>query len=550
MSEEIRSDLISRFSILETDRGSIEAEWEAIARYIAPGHGRFFNDDASEHSIDWRQRRDVYDATALIASRRLINTLHGSLTSPTVRWFDIKFRGDKLKNDKAAKEWLQGAVEKVYHELMDSNFDAEILKVYRDLICFGTAVITCAEAPAAAGQWDGLLFNSVPLKESYFEQDYRGRILRFYRPLQWTAHKIISMFGSKNVPQMVRDTEKKGPTTKLDVLYCIYPRSNKVVGPDVKLAPSRRPWAHCYVLKDTGELLGKEDGYYEMPAFVGRWEAVNDSQWGNSLGMDALPDVLSLNQSVADNLRAKQKMNDPPLMAQEGAFFTDVYQDPSTVTVVRDVNAVKELTSRASLQSQELTEEHFRSNIREIFLMDVLDIPEARPPQKTATEIIEYRERRLRNLSSNSANIRTELLNNLIERALLVMMRNGRIPPYPDSVENAGATIDVVYLGTLNRAQQMDEVGAIERTLNAAAAYSEVYPEARHTVDAVEAIQMIADKLNAPAKIVRSDDDVKKRVKEDENMRREVALQAAREQAGKANKLNAEADSIDREAQQ
>lgn len=550
MSEEIRSDLLKRFNILKTDRSSIEAEWEAIAKYIAPGHGRFYDESASEHSIDWRQRRDVYDATALVASRRLINTLHGSLTSPTIRWFDIKYRGDKLKNDPAAKKWLQVAVEKIYQELMDSNFDAEILKAYRDLICFGTAVITCAEAPAPAGEWDGLLFNSVPLKEAYFEQDYRGRILRFYRPLQWNAHKIVSMFGRDKVPKAVLDAEEKDPTTKLDVLYCIYPRNNKVVGPDVKLAPSRRPWAHCYMLKDTGEVLGKEDGYYEMPAFVGRWESVNDSQWGHSLGMDALPDVLSLNQCVADNLRAKQKLNDPPLMAEEGAFFTDVYTDPSTVTVVRDVNGVKELTTRASLQSQELTEEHFRSNIREIFLMDVLDIPENRPPQKTATEIIEYRERRLRNMSSNTANIRTELLNKIIERTMMVMMRNGQIEPYPEAVAQGGANIDVVYLGAFTRAQQMDEVSAIERTLSVAAAYAGVYPEARHAVDAVEAIQQIGDKLNAPASIVRSDDQVKKLVDEEKAMQREVAVQAAREQAGKADKLQAETDRIDREAQQ
>lgn len=267
-SHEIYRDLIKRYGVLHGERTTVQVMWDAIERFVTPYRGRMFYDQRSEHSIDWFNSRDIFDSTAVMAHRNLSNSIHASLTNPALRWFDLRFRTPKLNKNKQATKWMQDLADVVHFELGDSNFDQEINKVYQDLVGYGTGVIVLEEGPV--GDWGGLNFTSVPLKEVFFENAYDGTsVVRFYRKIEWTAAQIITKFGPKNVPKKVLDMERGSNTQKLDVLFCVFPRNNKIMKWGEKAASSRRPWSHVYLMMDDATLLGKEGGYYEMPAFVG-----------------------------------------------------------------------------------------------------------------------------------------------------------------------------------------------------------------------------------------------------------------------------------------
>jgi hypothetical protein len=85
-------------------------------------------------------------------------------------------------------------------------------------------------------------------------------------------------------------------------------------------------------------------------------------------------------------------------------------------------------------------------------------------------------------------------------------------------------------MGSLVRAQQTDEVAAIERTMMAAAGLAEVFPEGVDVIDAPKAIRLIGRKLNAPAEIMRDKGEVAKRQKEREAAQAQ-AMRAAQAQA-------------------
>ena len=91
-------EIVRRFDQLSSLRKTVEQMWDTIEMFITPYRGRFFKEERSEHSIEWK-KRNIYDSTAVMAHQNLAATLHGSITSPSLRWFDIRFRDEKTNKN-------------------------------------------------------------------------------------------------------------------------------------------------------------------------------------------------------------------------------------------------------------------------------------------------------------------------------------------------------------------------------------------------------------------------------------------------------------------
>lgn len=536
MANDTHRDLLKRFRAIKSERTTVEQTWDTMERFVAPGSGRMFNDQASEHSQEWGSNREIYDSTAVMAAQNLAASIHGSMTSPTLKWFDLRFRNEELNESKAAVNWLQDAGAKVHYELQDSNFDLEISKAYQDLVVPGTTMLMLEEGPKRGQDWGGLEFTSVPLKEVFFEPDHRGRVLRFYRRLEWTPQQLISKFGIEGVPQSILDREKHGNTEKVLVLFCVYPRNNRILKWGEKVTPGRRPLSYCYLLEEGCELLGKEGGYYDMPAFVGRWSVQNSSIWGRSPSMDAIWDVISLNQMCKDDLRAKAKQIDPPLLAEERTVVADLNLDPGTISVVRTVAGIAAAPGPdgMSIHASDVAIARKQSDIRNYYMVDRIDFPDMQAQPMTATEAQIRYERMQRYMGATLAHLRNDMLNPAVERVFNMLVRAGEIEIPPEEVVAAGAVYDIEYLGSLTRAQQVDEVAAIERTMMAAAGVAEVFPDGLDVIDAPKAIRTIGRKMNAPADIMRDQGEVEKKQKERQQQQAAMQEAALAEQEGNA----------------
>ena len=208
MAENVCDDLSRRHDALIADRSVAQQKWDEIERYVTPYRGRFFNDEKHEASVEW-DKAEIYDSTAVSAHQNLAARLHGSLSNPSLRWFEIRFRDDKLNKEKHVSEWLSSANEAVYYALQDSNFNLEVNETYQDLCGFGTSFMfleTSRDEP--------LMFKSIWLKEACFEQDWRGHVLRFYRLLNMRPAEIISKFGADKVPTEIVKMDEEGQQEK------------------------------------------------------------------------------------------------------------------------------------------------------------------------------------------------------------------------------------------------------------------------------------------------------------------------------------------------
>ena len=543
--------LMQRFGFLVTERSTAEERWDTIRAYIAPYRGEFFAVVDSENAVDL-ESGEIFDGTALQSAQVLASNLHGNLTSAYVQWFALSFRDSKLNDDPDAREWLEECGEAVWRALNESNFSHEIAENYLDLTTFASTFIF-AEAGEEPGE---IIFQALPLKQCYFEEGPSGGISHFYRWLRWTPLQLLEKFGEGSLPPDIADKAKgaQASATKEDVIFCIYPRKGKKRPAGRRLPPARRAWGAKYMLKRSNEMLGKEIGYYEMPVFVSHWAKVSESKWGHGPSHVAIYDVQALNRQEMLTLNALEKVIDPPQKATERGIIGDLDLRASGLTIVRSMDELKPMTFGTEWNVVDMQRDNRRAMIREYYMISRLDLKES--PAMTATEVERRWQQMQKLLGPTLGRIQTGLLAPVIETVFMILMRAGRLPEPPGAVMQ-GAELDIEYTGPLPVAQKADVAAAIERELGLAANLAATYgPEVLDAVDATKALQEHARITAVPAKILRSDLEIRKLRKDREAAAAEAkqmeqlsqGAAAAKDLAGAAAAMPADTGSSGQEA--
>jgi len=521
------AEIRKRFEALWTQRKTVEQTWDLIEQFIMPIRGgKFFENQQSEQEIDWRRGRAVFDSTAQNACYTLASSMHGALTSPSVRWFSLRMRETAMNAKTEVVQWLEDSADAIFFALQDSNFNLEVNEGYLDLAGFGTAVIF--EEPLSDKTWEGVDFSAVPIREAYFEMDHRRQVLRFYRLLQWTPAQIVSKFG-KDVPEEIKTKAENAQNVdeKIDIIFCVYPRDN--IKEDIwakKLAPKRRKYGYKYILRKDGELLGKEGGYYEMPAYVPRWQKASGSQWGFSPSTIALSDVMTLNALVELILQALEKVVDPANLTTERGLISDLDLGAAGLTVVRNIDDLVPYESKANFNASTLLVEDLRNRIRQTFLVDQLELKES--PAMSATEVNARVDLMQRLLGPVLGRLTSDFLSPMIERTFRILWRNGIIKPPPEVIKDQD--FDIEYSGPMARAQRTDTVMAIEGYLNSIAAMGEMFPEMQRLVDQEKTGRILAGLRGAPVAILQTEAEFEASEKQ-LKAQQEAAAKAAQNQA-------------------
>jgi len=525
-------DIKKRFEALWTQRKTVEQTWDLIEQFIMPIRGgKFFENQQSEHEIDWRRGRQVFDSTAQNACYTLASSMHGALTSPSVRWFGLRARTTELNEKTEVVQWLERSADAIFHALQDSNFNLEVNEGYLDLAGFGTAIIF--EEPVADTTWEGLDFSAIPVREGYFEMDHRRQVLRFYRLLQWTPVQIVSKFG-KDVPDDIKQKAENAQAVdeKIDIIFCVYPRDNvKDSTWAKKLAPKKRKYGYKYIMRKDGEMIGKEGGYYEMPAYVPRWQKASGSQWGFSPSTIALSDVMTLNALVELILQALEKVVDPANLTTERGLISDLDLGAAGLTVVRNIDDLVPYESKANFNASTLLVEDLRNRIRQTFLVDQLELKES--PAMSATEVNARVDLMQRLLGPVLGRLTSDFLDPMIERTFRILWRNGVIESPPEVMGNS--EFDVEYTGPMARAQRTDTVMAIEGYLNSVAALGEMFPKMQRLVDEEKTGRILAGLRGAPVAILKNEAEFEQSEKD---------LEAAQAAAAKAAQNQATGDGM------
>ncbi len=516
-------NIVQRFDMLVSQRKTVEDVWDVINKLVVPFRGDFFRDVSSEHAVTWRDNREIFDSTAVDAAGTLAASIHGSLTSPAIRWFELAFRSEELNTDKEARSWLEAASHKCFLALQDSNFNLEANETYIDLVSYGTSMII-EEVEEKNGVFQKLNFQSVPVEETWFEQDHTGQANRSYRRYMWTVDQIATKFGAEALPEAMREMvdSPQSMDKKYKVILCIYPREDKKNADISKvLAPKERPWGMKYVLHKDSFELGEEGGYYENPAFIPRWRKTSKSMWGHGPAMIALPDILTINQLVELILKSTEKVVDPPTKVTERGLLSDLDLEPAGLTVVRTMDSMMPYESGARFDVSQLQREQLKQSIRSIFYVDQLELKES--PAMTATEVQTRYELMQRLLGPTLGRLQSDYLDPLVQRTFNILYRAGQFGELPSSIGSDGE-LDIIYTGPLVRAQRADIAQGVSRWAASLAELGEVVPEVLDIPDWDAIAKELGSLEGVPAKLMMSDTEIKKTRKKRE------AQQAAAQQ--------------------
>ena len=513
-------ELRNRVATLEAERSSVEEQWQAIEKFVTPYRGDFYDDDSGENTVEWNKRH-IYDSTAVNAHQTLAAAIHGALTSPSIRWFNLRYRDETLNKNQAATKWLQDVETAVFFELQDSNFDLEVNEVYQDVAGFGTAFMLLEEGEQTATQWGGLNFKSLPLKQCFFEEDVDG-IARFYRKFKWTGTQIFSKFG-ESVPDKITENE---PQREWEVVYAVYPTGNKAANLFKKQNKNKRPYEACYFLYDCATQLGDTLSYYEMPVMSPRWRKTSESMWGNSPAMVAMGDILTLNHSRKLQLLAAEKMVDPPIFAEERSIIGDLDLSSASLSVVRNIDGIRAFGTTGNIPVSDMIITQLQESIRETFFTSQLMFPPTQGTPMSATEAQIRYEQLQKMLGPTLGRLRKDMLDRVVERAFRMLARKGMLPEPPQVVLEQDPDFDVQYTGALSRAQSGDSAASIERWAMMAGQIGQFIPGTIDVVDPVKVMTQLGRDLNIPADLYRSEDEI-----EQINQERQQAMQAAQAQA-------------------
>ncbi len=521
-------EIVRRWQAHYSVRKTVEEHWQLIERFVCPGRGKFFQDEKSEHELTWR-RRELYDSTAPMAAQSLAASLHGSLTSPSVKWFSLRFRSDDLNEMKEAKEWLEDCEDRVFMALQDSNFNIEAAEAYMDLVTFGTTVLV--EETETEADWRGVEFQVIPIRGCYFDMDWNRDVRNLYREMEMTAGQIVSKFGN-DAPQRIRSAYESAEEVdrKYTVLFCIYRREDKKnVDTTRPLGVGERPYGWRYVMADDAQPIGSEGGYYEMPAFVARWRMMSGSAWGFSPAMLALPDILTLNEMTNLILRSAEKVIDPPTITTQRGLMGDLDLEPGGVSVVQNMDDMKPYESGARFDVSELQRDNLQRSIRQVFHVDQLELKES--PAMTATEVNVRYELMQRLLGPTLGRLQNDFLDPLITRTFYILMRAGQLPELPPELRGMQGEMDIEYTGPLARSQKMVEAEGMQRWMAGIAPLAQLKPEIMDIPDFDSYTRDLAQTYGVPASAIRSEIEVKRMRKQREQAmaQQRVAQQAMQE---------------------
>jgi len=515
-------------TLFQERRGAFDQDADLIERLIAPIRGgKFFQQQANEYEVEWR-RPEVFDSTARTSAGILKASIQGALLPSGIKWFDLLFRDDDLNDDKEAKEWLEECGSRMYLAMEDSRFQLSGEESISDIVDFGNTVMVLEEIKKK-DNFAGLFYDAVPMRDIYFDEDWDGSIHTLFRRLQWTPLQIASKFGEEGLPDAVKD--KLGSETeianRMDVIFCVFPRDDKV---DVQApaAPTNRPYGFKYILHEDSSLIGEEGGYYEMPAFIARWGKTSGSKYGWGPGHIALPDVMTANNMVKNEMAYVEKVIDPPSLISERNIFSDLDLTAGGATVVQDIDGIRAYNGDGDYGAAKMSLTDLRERIENTYYVNELQMKES--PAMTATEAAMRNEQILKMFGPMRGRFETELLNEILQRTFNIMYRADQFPPIPQSLMETGAELDIKYTGPAARAQRSEQIVGIERLAGFAASMGEIFPEMLDNFDPDEAFVMAREALDVPAKIQRSEQEIAdNRQKRDQMAQQMAEAQAAQE---------------------
>lgn len=465
--DKVIDQLKAKLEYLEREKQNWNNLWQTVSDYVMPILGNFTNKRTQGMEIN----KKIFDDTPTIAAEMLAASLHGSLTNPSVEWFNLTVKDNVGQGEATYLEDVKDAVATAINA-PEAGFATNIHEVYRDLTVLGTGCLylTWNEEEEA------LRFQAIPLEQICIDEDAVGNISEVHRKFHWTIDKIEEIFGVEAIPESIR--LKNDNNDKYTIVHTV--RRKKI--------NDEKPFESIYWMPEEGVILSTSS-YYEMPYFVPRWSKASTEMYGRSPAINSLADIRMLQELMKETIISVQLSNRPPLLVPNDDTHNPIDIYPNALIRYRNGQAPQALQLGNRPDTAFSFMQDLRDRIRHAFYVDALSFEAS--PQKTATEIIQRVSERNKLMLPIMARLQTDLLEPMVIRAYKLLERHGMLPEIPQNITQ----IDVEYTGTLAMAQKTSQLERYLSLIQYAAPFIQLNPNDARMIDTEAVIRDISDGL-------------------------------------------------------
>lgn len=527
-----RKRLLATLSELRNARYPFWTLWREVADYFLPKRYVWLQSKAEART---RTAKNPYilDSTGTTAARVLASGMMNGITSPSRPWFRLRVPGFDQEGD-AVSLWADECVRRMLFVMAESNFYNAMAVLYLDLVVFGSAGMLIYED-------DETVFRcyNPALGEFYLAQSHRLTVDTFAREFQQTVKQLVTRFGEENVSEQVLSKWKqKGAHTLhlYDVVHLIEPNLDDGAVP--------RHFAYRETYWEAGvnspNVLAQR-GFHELPGIFPRWELTANDSYGTSPAMDALPDVIQLQQETKRKAQGLDKMVNPPIVADVQLQHRPTALMPGGITYIAGANNVgaKPLYQISGYPLADMTEDiaQVQERIRETMHNNLFNMISQIDTVRSATEIDARREEKLVLLGSVLERFENEALDPAINRIFAIMNRQGMLPEPPPGFEDM--EIEIQYVSILSTAQRAVSAAPTERWLQLIGNVAQIAPEATRVPDWMELIRNYGSSIGVQARDMRPREEVEAELEAAEQQEQASQMvEAAPQLAGAAQSLS------------
>lgn len=490
-----------------TERRNAEADWQDILKLILIHQNIEVSSQGIESHKGSSHTKDLKDSTAARANHELSSTLFSTMTPPTAKWCKLRHKNMDLNNNNNVSRYLDDVVNMLHNEFSESNFYTQVGKAFPFFTAMGTMIILHEEkVPNPDGSYAGVRFTALHPGQAAWSENDEGIVDRLYRRFEMTPAQIMERF--KDVPENVIKAQEHTPNDMFVIWHCIRPR--KALRPSTGVKTGKdKPYGSYYIMEADGHLLD-EDGFSEFPAYVVRMDTAPGEVIGRGLGHLALPDVRQLQELLKRRNRSMALATEPPTFTQQNSILSNsIDLRPGHNTIVQRLDGIKFFESTARFDVTQMGLEELRKSIQATFMIDKLLLPPRTDTgEMSAFEVAQRIEQTQRVLGPTPNRIITEFLKPLIARQFSIMFRRGAIPERPPELENDALDVEIIYVNQLARAQNIEEVTAMQQWVQFTAMLAQLNPAVIDTIDTDEAARHAARVLGVPEKAIAGDTDI------------------------------------------
>lgn len=502
---ELANRLCKRLNELRAERAKYEAHWTECYRYGAPERQQCFaSGEVDLSSTREKQRADLLDSTAAEAVLKIVATLIAGTTPANAQWF--KAVPDGIDDPAVLTEgehWLEQVCQFMFRNIHGANFDSENFDQMIDFVVAGWSVIYEDIDRKKGG---GYVFQTWPIGECFIASTRQdNQVDTIYREYSMTAAQLVNEFGKHKVSQRVLDAYEKTPDMRFKIAQAIEPRKVQQTNTNQAQLPRNLPFASYHIEIDSKTVL-KESGYNEFPCAVPRFRKVPGSVYGIGLMSNALPEAKAANALMRDTLRSAEiDVLGFWIAADDGVL------NPRTVRIgggkivtANTVDSLKRLDSGRGFQVADPLLGRLQDSIKRKLMADGMDSPYNQP--MTAAETYMRLDMIRQQIGPLYGRAQAEMLVPLLERSFGLAYRSGILGEAPEDLQ--GRNMSFKFISPLARAQQLEDVGAIERFIALMGPIAEMQPDTMDHVDTDAIPQVVAQRLGVPTSIMRTDEKV------------------------------------------